>query len=189
MVQLFDNHAARLDKVIAAVRTMLDSSSASAGKLELNYHDFDLSELLNDVVQRLKPLVEKSGTHIQLQANTPILGQWDQFKIEQVLTNLITNSIKYGDHKPIHISLSTEQGIALLEVQDQGIGIAPEDHGKIFERFERVVPTGNKASGLGLGLHIVKEIVVAHQGTIHVESDIGAGSKFTVELPLQATLM
>ena len=189
MVQLFDNHATRLDKVIAAVRTMLDSSSASAGKLELNYHNFDLNELLNDVVQRLKPLVEKSGTHIQLQANTPILGQWDQFKIEQVLTNLITNSIKYGDHKPIHISLSTEQGIALLEVQDQGIGIAPEDHGKIFERFERVVPTGNKASGLGLGLHIVKEIVVAHQGTIHVKSDIGAGSKFTVELPLQATLM
>ena len=102
---------------------------------------------------------------------------------------MITNSIKYGDHKPIHISLSTEQGIALLEVQDQGIGIAPEDHGKIFERFERVVPTGNKASGLGLGLHIVKEIVVAHQGTIHVKSDIGAGSKFTVELPLQATLI
>lgn len=88
-----------------------------------------------------------------------------------------------------HLTLNRARRIALLEVQDQGIGIAPEDHGKIFERFERVVPTGNKASGLGLGLHIVKEIVVAHQGTIHVESDIGTGSKFTVELPLQATLM
>jgi signal transduction histidine kinase len=67
--------------VIAAVRTMLDSSSASAGRLELNYHDFDLADLLKDVVQRLKPLVEKSGTHIHLQADTPIFGQWDQFKM------------------------------------------------------------------------------------------------------------
>ena len=189
MVQLFDNHAARLDKVIAAVRTMLDSSSASVGKLELNYHDFDLADLLKDVVQRLKPLVEKSGTHIQLQADTPIFGQWDQFKIEQVFTNLITNSIKYGDQKPINITLTSDQGIAHLEVQDQGIGIAPEDHSKIFERFERVVPTGNKASGLGLGLHIVREIVVAHQGTIGVNSELGMGSKFTVELPTHAMAM
>mgnify|MGYP003598623965 CR=1 FL=1 len=92
----------------------------------------------------------------------------------------LANGIKYGDHKPINITLTSDQGIAHLEVQDQGIGIAPEDHSKIFERFERVVPTGNKASGLGLGLHIVREIVVAHQGTIGVNSELGMGSKFTV---------
>lgn len=187
LIKLFENHANRIDRVIASVRTMLDLSNVSAGRLELRCHQFDLRELLQDVVQRLRPMVTQANTTIHLDAEEPILGNWDQFKIEQVFTNLITNSIKYGNHQPIGIELLAHAGSARLVVSDNGIGIAPQDHDKIFQRYERVVPQGTKASGLGLGLHIVKEIVTAHQGHIGVESDVGQGSRFIVDLPLNSS--
>lgn len=185
ILTLFDSHANRIDKVIASVRTMLDLSSVSSGKMELRCENFKLNDVLNDVASRLLPLVKQAKTELHVDANEDIEVYLDQFKIEQVFTNLITNSIKYGDHKPINVKLSTQNDKAVFEVMDQGIGIAPEDHEKIFQRYERVVPKGTKASGLGLGLHIVKEIINAHGGDIRVESDIGKGSHFIVDLPLR----
>lgn len=184
MVQLLGKHTARLDKLIAAVRTMLDVSVADEGRLQLNVHTFDLSELLSDVMQRLKPMFQQAKIEWQLNLQDAVVGSWDQFKIEQVLTNLITNSLKYGGTEPIHISLSADNGCATFTITDHGIGIAPEDHDKIFQRFERAVPKDSTTAGVGLGLHIVKEIVLAHQGHIHVDSSLGTGSRFTVQLPL-----
>jgi len=103
-----------------------------------------------------------------------------------VVTNLISNAIKYGNGKPIsvHVHRLNESRV-VIKVQDQGIGIAQEDLKRIFGRFERVV-TMNKISGFGLGLFIVKQILEAHEGSIHVESKLGEGSTFTLELQLES---
>lgn len=113
-------------------------------------------------------------------------GNWDKGKIEQVIINLLTNAIKYGEGKPVHVSVKSFNGGAELEVEDEGMGIPADKHKKIFERFERAV-SANTVSGLGLGLFIVKEIILAHDGHISVESEVGLGSCFKVFLPYSAT--
>ena len=106
----------------------------------------------------------------------------DRYRFEQVVTNLLTNAMKYGEGRPVRIILRREADKALLIVRDEGIGIAEENHRRIFERFERAVPAST-VSGLGLGLYIVKRIVEAHGGEIGVESELGKGASFTVRLP------
>ena len=109
--------------------------------------------------------------------------------MEQVLGNLIENAIVYGNGSEITVELYYTDHASksvVLKVGDRGIGIAAEDHDRVFELFERAVSSENR-SGLGLGLYIVKEIVVAHGGTIQVESEIGKGTTFTVELPVRAS--
>jgi signal transduction histidine kinase len=104
-------------------------------------------------------------------------------RIEQVITNLISNAIKYGDGKPIDLKMEREDSMAKLSVQDRGIGITPKDQSQIFERFVRATDQEKKKS-LGLGLFIVKQIVEAHNGKISVSSAPGQGSTFSVTLPL-----
>jgi signal transduction histidine kinase len=103
-----------------------------------------------------------------------------------VLTNLLTNALRYGRGKPVEMMLSQAGGIARITVRDQGIGIAPEDQERIFEQFERTDDSRKHASGLGLGLYITRKIVGLHHGRIEVESTPGQGALFKVELPMQA---
>ena len=102
-------------------------------------------------------------------------------RLEQVVVNLLSNAIKYGAGQPIVVRIELEGGNARLIVRDRGIGIAVADQARIFERFERAVSLDY--GGLGLGLHITREIVRAHGGTIRVESELGEGAAFIVELP------
>jgi signal transduction histidine kinase len=102
--------------------------------------------------------------------------------LDQVITNLLHNALKYGAGKPIELSVSTDGTRARLSVRDSGIGISPEDHARIFERFERAVP-GRHYSGFGIGLWICKQIVEALGGEILVMSRLGEGSTFEVSLP------
>jgi signal transduction histidine kinase len=106
-------------------------------------------------------------------------------RMEQVVTNLLTNAMKFGAGKVVEVAVSpTPDGRAQLVVRDHGVGIAPADLERIFERFERARTT-QKFPGLGLGLYIVRQIVEAHGGTIHAQSEIGAGATFTVDLPVE----
>lgn len=104
--------------------------------------------------------------------------------MEQVVTNLVSNAAKYGAGRPIELRVDGDGETARLVVRDQGIGIAPEDQARIFERFERAAPSRHYR-GLGVGLYIARQIVEAHGGSIRVASAPGAGSTFTVELPLR----
>jgi signal transduction histidine kinase len=113
-----------------------------------------------------------------------VAGEWDRHRLEQVFINLLTNALKYGEGKPVEVRLSAKGDKAVLEVEDHGVGIAPEDQRRIFDRFERLEATRH-VSGLGLGLYIVREIVRAHGGDITVRSAVGEGSTFVVTLPLQ----
>ena len=112
-----------------------------------------------------------------------LVGRWDTQRLEQVVINLLTNALKYGAGKPVHLRLAAEGERARLSVRDEGIGIAAEDQGRIFERFERAV-SDRHFGGLGLGLYICRQIVDALGGTIAVRSTPGEGSTFEVVLPL-----
>jgi signal transduction histidine kinase len=113
-------------------------------------------------------------------------GRWDRSRLDQVVTNLLANALKYGAGKPITITTAVDGTQAVLMVQDQGIGIAPEDHHRVFERFERL-GADHRDGGFGIGLWIVREIVRAHGGEVTVTSQPGQGATFCVRLPLSPT--
>jgi signal transduction histidine kinase/DNA-binding response OmpR family regulator len=173
----------RQTRVLAQlIESLLDVSRISAGALELETKDFDLAEVVSDVVARLGEQATSAGCTIELQSEPSVVGRWDRTRIEQLVTNLVSNAIKYGRGKPVHIGLELTDRGARLMVRDEGIGIEEESLQRIFDRFERAAP--NAFGGLGLGLYIARQIASAHGGEIRVSSRPGHGATFTVELPL-----
>ena len=179
---LFEKSWGHLERLRASIDRLLDVARVQAGKLDLYREKFDLTELIREVVGRLA--VENSAILISLELQACIEGTWDRIRLDQVITNLISNAIKYGSEKPIAVTASAIDDYALLRVQDRGVGISPEDAIRIFDRFGWA---GNPSSkrGLGIGLWITKHIVEAHGGTVRVQSEPGAGSTFIVRLPIQ----
>lgn len=181
---MFDTDARQIERLTRLIDDMLDISRINSGRLAMNQESFDLRELAKEVVERHEPQFENAGCKIQLKADGPVLGFWDRFRIEQVLTNLLTNAMKYGAGKPVQVELAREgHDKVRLKVTDQGIGVAEENHERIFQRFERAV-SASEISGLGLGLYIVREIIEMHRGRITIQSALGKGATFTVELPI-----
>jgi two-component system sensor kinase FixL len=111
-----------------------------------------------------------------------VRGRWDRFRLEQVITNLVSNALKYGNGKPVRVTVESDADRAKLVIEDQGVGIAPEGLNRLFEPFEQVGPPG-QYGGLGLGLYIARQIVESHGGSIDVTSEPDKGSMFTVDLP------
>ncbi len=109
-------------------------------------------------------------------------GETDRLRFEQVVTNLLDNALKYGGGKPVALELTETDGRVVLSVRDEGIGIAAQDLGRVFERFERAVSERNYG-GLGLGLFIARSITEALGGKIEVQSELGRGTEFRVTLP------
>ncbi len=164
------------------VDDLLDVSRITSGRLELHNEELDLSGLVEDVVSHFEAESERTGSQITMEKCPGIVGQWDRGRLEQIITNLISNAIKYGNANPIHVTVTRNGNIADIKVTDQGIGIALVDQERIFDRFERAVGPRN-ISGLGLGLWIVKRIVERLDGTISVEST-SSGSTFSVQLKI-----
>ncbi len=161
------------------VEDMLDISKISTRKLDLQLEKFNLAEVVTEVVNRLSPLLGS----LSIKKIEDVHGQWDKFRIEQVITNLLTNASKYGEGNPIEVSLSKIGTEAIISIKDYGRGIALKDQEKIFQRFERISIEDN-IKGLGIGLFIAKEIVQMHKGTITVKSEPNRGSEFIVKIPL-----
>jgi PAS domain S-box-containing protein len=166
------------DRLSRLVSDLLDVSRITAGKLTLHRERLDLAELAREVVERY---AGASQSPIALRTESAT-GSWDRARLEQVATNLLANAIKYGQGKPIEVSVARKEGTALLAVRDRGIGIAPEDVERIFGRFERAA-SASSYGGLGLGLYIAQQIAAAHGGRIAVASAPGQGATFTVSLP------
>ncbi|MBU8894147.1 GAF domain-containing protein [Corallococcus sp. M34] len=170
----------RLDKLIDG---LLDVSRITAGKLHFDLEPLDLSELAAEVVEQFQVEAHRAGCELRLHADEPVTGLYDRLRLEQVLANLLSNAFKYARGKPVQVTVRSAPGdLALLTVEDQGIGISEADATRIFSRFERAV-SPRHYGGLGLGLFITQSIVQAHGGTIHVTSRPGEGSRFTVCLP------
>jgi PAS domain S-box-containing protein len=163
---------------------LLDLGRLRAGRLQLQLEDVNLAGVVQEVVKRLGAEIATSGSPLTITTQSNIVGQWDKFRIDQLVTNVLSNAIKFGLGKPIELSASESGGRARLSVRDHGIGIDPAARERIFLPFERNVSVRHYG-GLGLGLHIVKTIVDAMRGRVSVESEPGAGSTFVVELPLR----
>jgi len=178
-VQLAEEQIERLASLISA---LLDVSRIGAGQLVLDAREMDLSQMVHSVASRFADSAAIDGTPIDIDAAKPVVGRWDPMRIDQVITNLITNALKYGNGSPIAVRVGADEQKAVLSVRDRGIGIAPEHMDRIFDRFERAV-SPVAYGGLGLGLYITRHIVGAHGGSIEVESEPGSGAEFRVTLP------
>lgn len=170
---------ARMTKL---VHELLDVSRITAGKLQLEPEEVDLVVLAREMVARFADDLSRAGCELRLEVPPSVVGFWDPLRVEQVLQNLVSNAIKYGRGRPIKVRIDADERWARLVVRDEGIGISPEGQARLFQRFERLA-SERHYGGFGLGLWIVKQIVEALGGTIHVESELGKGSVFTVELP------
>ncbi|WP_437337986.1 PAS domain-containing sensor histidine kinase [Sorangium sp. So ce394] len=171
-------------RLVRLIEDLLNVARIQAGKLELKLEDVDLRALSREVVEDFDVELKQSGSTVTWRADAPVVGLWDRARLEQVVTNLVLNAIKYGRGKPIEISVAADGEMAKLVVADRGIGIDASCVPYIFERFERGV-SAQHYGGLGLGLYISRRIVDAHGGSIRVESELGAGAAFIVDLPLR----
>jgi len=176
-----DAVARQVQRLETLVTDLLDLSRITAGKLALRVEEFDLVELVREVRDRVVEEVSRVGSTLTVHATGPLRGEWDRARLDQVLSNLLSNALKYGGGKPIVVTARAEGDRVCLAVHDQGIGISLEDQARIFERFERAAP-GRNYSGFGVGLWICKQIVDALGGVIRVQSQPGHGSTFEVVL-------
>lgn len=178
-----ERQTARLSQL---VDSLLDISRLTGGRLVLHPEALDLAEVVREVAQRFEAESLANGVALRVDAPEPVPGRWDRLRLEQVLTNLLSNALKYGRGAPVDVHVRREgEGGARLEVHDRGIGISPEDVGRIFGRFERAV-SSRHYGGLGLGLFITRQLVEALGGHITVDSVPQQGSTFTVTLPCAA---
>ncbi|WP_460156887.1 hybrid sensor histidine kinase/response regulator [Pseudomonas sp. S2_H10] len=182
MHAMVDRDERQIKSLIRLIEDMLDVSRIRTGKLSIRPSCFDLSTLVRDLLHNFSQQIEAAETSVTLDAEQPVIGNWDEFRIEQVISNLLTNALRYGAKSPISVKVYSEGGQALVDVQDQGIGIGEENQKRIFQQFERV-SARHAVAGLGLGLFISEQIVAAHGGTITVQSRIGEGALFRVCLP------
>ena len=165
------------------VDVLLDVSRISEGPLTLDRDDLEVGPLVAGVADRLKEPASTAGSPIRIEIRGTAIARWDRFRIEQVVTNLLSNAIKYGAGKPVDVLVDRADGKARIVVTDRGPGIEVEHHGRLFERFARFAPARHYG-GFGLGLWIARVIVEAHGGNIGVESRLGEGSSFFVDLQL-----
>lgn len=164
---------------------LMDLTQIRLGKLEMHREKCDLAALVREAAGSLAAEASKAGSELHVSALEPLEGPFDPARIGQVVTNLVSNAIKYGRARPIDVEVARRDGRAVLRVRDEGIGIEASDQQRIFDRFERA-QKDKRIAGLGLGLYVTKQIVDRHGGRISVESEQGKGSTFLVELPLSA---
>jgi signal transduction histidine kinase len=164
------------------VDDLLDLGRISTGQLHFDLEEVDLGTVVRDAVSRLTGTLAPTGS-VTITTGGNLVGQWDRARLDQVVTNLVSNAIKYGEGKPIEITASETDGHVVLKVSDHGMGIDSSMRSKIFDAFQRA-SGAKRYGGLGLGLHIAKTIVNGFGGTVAVDSNPGAGSTFTVDLPV-----
>ncbi|MBI4130247.1 PAS domain-containing sensor histidine kinase [Candidatus Roizmanbacteria bacterium] len=170
-------------RLTTLIRDLLNFSLITTGRIDLTYEPGDLSEIIRALVQRFEEQATSVGAYLRFQTTGSIVGQWDTIRLEQCISNLLTNALKYGKHKPIDILVYTYNQYACIAVKDYGIGIPADIQSIIFEPFRRG-KNGKDIKGLGVGLFIARQIALAHGGTISVLSETGKGTTFTVYLPL-----
>lgn len=174
-----------VDAYLRRATLLLEVSRIRSGSLRLQVGPVNLSSLVREVTDRMMPLADRAGCSVHLMLEEGLILRCDAMAMEQVLENLLSNAVRYGPGSPIEIALSRDGVLGRLSVRDQGIGIPESDRSRIFERFHTVRRI-NGAGGFGVGLWVARRLVSAMQGEIGVSSTPGAGSTFTVKLPVSA---
>jgi PAS domain S-box-containing protein len=183
LIKLFDSDKYHIERLTRLIDDMLDVTRISSSRLAVRPEAVDLKTVLTSAIEKLVPQYSVAGSQVVTPQLDSCPGSFDPFRMEQVFVNLLTNALRYGEGKPVEVSLERQDQKARVKIKDQGIGVASQDQERIFQQFERATETG-AGSGLGLGLYISKQIIASHRGTIRVESDLGKGATFVVELPL-----
>jgi len=170
------------DRMVTLVDALLDVSRITTGSFNLNPSRFDLAVAVKDVVERFREHAVRAGSTVTVRAERGLEGRWDRLRIEQVVTNLLTNALKYAAGTPVEIDLSGTEQDVIISVADEGPGIPESEKERIFLRFERAAPMRN-FGGLGLGLYVARQITEAHGGEISLASDRPRGAQFLIRLP------
>jgi signal transduction histidine kinase len=142
--------------------------------------------LVREVLERSEQAgeVARSGCPVTLTVSEEVRGSWGHLRVEQVISNLFLNALKYGERKPVELEVKRQGPWAVLQFVDRGVGIPHDEQERIFEKFERGAAT-QSFGGFGMGLYIARQVVEAHGGTLSVSSQPGAGAVFIVRLPLK----
>jgi signal transduction histidine kinase len=182
LIRLLETSQKQVERLSRLVNDLVDVSRIKSQKLELKRETVDLVGVVQNVITAFSEELKRVGCPVNVEASAATRGSWDPFRLEQVVVNLLTNAMKYGSGKSIAFKIWSDEKHGYFSVSDNGIGIAIEDHVRIFERFERA-SSSDHYGGLGLGLYISREIVRLHGGAIKVESASGEGARFIVQLP------
>jgi two-component system OmpR family sensor kinase len=176
-----------VDRYVKRASLLLDVGRMNATRMIPQVESVDFAETVREVVESYAP--EAAFNRSSLNVNIPqtLPGRWDRLALEQIVSNLISNAIKFGAGAPIDVTLDTQQDARVLfAVHDRGIGIADVDQERIFGRFERLSSRPGHPSGAGVGLWLVRGLVESHGGSITVDSAPAQGATFAVVLPLDA---
>lgn len=174
----------QVDRLINLIQILLDVSRIQSGRFTFNFQNVKVQEIVDEVVERHREILEISDCKLTVKPLPDLEVVWDKTRVEQVITNILTNAIKYAPGN-IEISAEEDNGNIVFRVVDEGDGIPVDKLRTIFDRFERAT-TKENVSGLGLGLFIVKQIVEGHHGLVEVKSS-NKGTEFKVSLPKIAT--
>lgn len=173
----------QVDKLNTLVSDLLDVTKINSGKLEFNFSNFYIDEVIDNCVEQYQNI---TNHNIRIYSDRNIKVYADKNRLEQVVSNLITNAIKYSPGKKrVDVKVIEMPNEIKVEVQDEGIGIVKENLPYIFDKFFRSENVESKFFGLGLGLFISSQIIKRHKGQIGVESEYGSGSTFWFTLPKQ----
>lgn len=172
----------QIKSMIRLIDDMLDVSRMRSGKLSIRPAKVELMTLLERVVSDLSLQAATTGSSLTLRPHEGVDGCWDEFRVEQVIVNLLTNALRYGCGQPVEVSVERSGEMVRIDVRDQGKGIAPSDLERIFEPYERGARNG-EPKGLGLGLYISRQLAISHGGELRVASKPGEGSVFSLILP------
>jgi PAS domain S-box-containing protein len=182
-VQRAQEQATRIGRL---VDRLLDVSQLASGRLKLELKSCDAAEITREAAERLSEQATNARCELKFSLEPGVRIRADKFRLDEALSNVIANAIKFGAGKPIEIELKTAGDLAKFVVKDRGVGIPTEDLARIFGRFERASMTRHY-SGLGLGLYITSQVVEQHGGSIRAQNRKDGGTRFVIELPLAST--
>lgn len=176
-----------VDRYVKRASLLLDVGRMNANRMHPQLESVDFAEVVREVVESYSPEAAFNRSPLHVHTPTKLDGRWDRLALEQIVSNLISNAIKFGAGASIDVSLDSKQDNSVqFEVHDRGIGIAEVDQERIFGRFERLAAQPGHPAGAGVGLWLVRGLVESHGGTIEVESEPAKGATFKVILPLDA---
>ncbi len=178
---MFARDSRQIGSMNRLIGDMVDISRIQSGKLRVQLAQVNLRDLLRRVTDNLAHQAQAVGCELELDIDTEVQGWWDEFRLEQIVVNLLTNAMRYGAGKPISLALEADNDCVEVKVRDRGVGIAEADHQRIFQRFERL-GTKEARDGLGMGLFIARQLAEAQGGKLEVDSAPGKGSTFCLRL-------
>ncbi|MEL1134650.1 HAMP domain-containing sensor histidine kinase [Desulfitobacterium sp. THU1] len=175
-----------IERLVELSSDLKDLNVAEMGALQPNFTQVDISELIDKTVNKLSPLIQEKGIDLEWDKPDSFLIEGDEYLLTRLFYNLLHNAYKFTENPgTISILMETEPNDILVSVRDSGVGIPEKDLPLIFERFYRAEKSRSRETGgTGIGLALVKQITLLHQGTLEVKSALGEGSQFTILLPL-----